>query len=116
MTDEDTVEMAQSDSNTVKKELLEAKDEEKMNVTNGENQNQKRSEENEPEQEGEKQEVNGLKKVTKEEKCSPERVMEKNAEDEKIGGSAKKKAISSFFGELFLRSSLFCLSAAFMFP
>ncbi|KAG7319695.1 hypothetical protein KOW79_016838 [Hemibagrus wyckioides] len=95
--DEDTVEMEQSDSNTVKKELLEAKDEEKMNVTNAENQNQKQSDENETEQEGEKQEVNCLKKVTKEEKCSPERVMEKNAEVEKIGGSAKKKAISSFF-------------------
>ncbi|KAK3513792.1 hypothetical protein QTP70_028883 [Hemibagrus guttatus] len=96
--DEDTVEMEQSDSNTMTKELLKAQDEEKINVTNAENQNQKQSDENETEQEGEKQEVNGLKKVTKEEKSSPERMMEKDAEAEKkIGGSAKKKAIGSFF-------------------
>ncbi|XP_047662549.1 DNA ligase 1 [Tachysurus fulvidraco] len=94
VTDEEAVEVEEKNSNTMKK-VLKAKDEEKMNVTNAEKQNQRQSDENE--QEGEKQEANGLKKYTKEEKGSPERVMEKDAAAEKIGGAAKKKAINSFF-------------------
>ncbi|GAA6090890.1 DNA ligase 1 [Tachysurus ichikawai] len=95
VTDEEVVEVEEKNSNTMKKELLKAKDEEKMNVTIAEKQNQRPSDENE--QEGEKQEANGLKKDTKEEKGSPERVMEKDAGAEKIGGAAKKKAMNSFF-------------------
>lgn len=88
--------MEQKNRNTVEKELLKAKDEGNMNVTN------------------EKYEVNGknkeMKKVTKEEKCSPERLMKrkKEAEEEKREGSAKKKSINCFFGELLI-FSLICL-------
>ncbi|MCI4390742.1 hypothetical protein PGIGA_G00126260 [Pangasianodon gigas] len=101
--DEEAMEVEQNNRNTVEKELLKAKDEGNMNVTNAEKENKKQSDEKETEQEGEKYEVNGnkkgMKKVTKEEKCSPERVMkkEKDVEEEKREGSAKKKAINSFF-------------------
>ncbi|XP_053507185.1 DNA ligase 1 [Ictalurus furcatus] len=82
---EEAMEVEQKNRNTVEKELLKAKDEGNMNVTN------------------EMYEVNGknkeMKKVTKEEKCSPERVMKrkKEAEEEKREGSAKKKSINRFF-------------------
>lgn len=105
------MEVKQKNRNTVKKELLKAKDEGNMNVTNVEKEYKKQNDEKETEQEGEKDLVNGknkgMKKVTKEEKCSPERVMkkEKDAEEEKREGSAKKKTINSFFGEHFLRCS-----------
>ncbi|KAB5535644.1 hypothetical protein PHYPO_G00120250 [Pangasianodon hypophthalmus] len=101
--DEEAMEVEQNNRNTVEKELLKAKDQGNMNVTNAEKENKKQSDEKETEQEGEKYEVNGnnkgMKKVTKEEKCSPERVMKKlkDVEEEKIEGSAKKKAINSFF-------------------
>lgn len=117
---EESVEVKQKNRSTVKKELLMAKDEGNMNVTNTEKEYKKQNDEMETEQEGENDLLNGnnkeMKKVTKEEKCSPERVMktEKDAEEEKREGSAKKKTINSFFGEHFLRSSHICLSAAFM--
>lgn len=96
--------MSQKDSNTAEKEL-KAENGENMNVTNVKKESGKQSDESEPEHEEEKQEVNGknkeLKKVTKEEKCSPDRVTQADTEAEKRVGSAKKKAISSFFGKFF---------------
>ncbi|XP_060761981.1 DNA ligase 1 isoform X2 [Neoarius graeffei] len=103
MGNEESMEVKQKNRSTVKKELLMAKDEGNMNVTNAEKEYKKQNDEMETEQEGENDLLNGnnkeMKKVTKEEKCSPERVMktEKDAEEEKREGSAKKKTINSFF-------------------
>lgn len=104
------MEVEQMNRNTLEKELLKAKDERNINVTTAEKDNKKQSDAKSTEQEGVNPEVNGknkgMEKATEQEKCSPERVMkkEKDAEEEKRGGSAKKKAIYSFFGKLFLRS------------
>lgn len=95
--------------NTTEKDLLKA--EKERNVTTTEKVQEKPSEENETDQKvqnetEEKLVVNGknkeMKKVPEEEKLSPERVMknEKVAE-ENTEGSAKKKAMCSFFGEHF---------------
>lgn len=90
--------------NTMEKELQKAKSERNMNATNTEKENEKQSDEKDTEQEGENHGVNGekyeMKKVTPEEKVSPGRVMKKEKDaEESREGSAKKKAIYSFFGE-----------------
>ncbi|TSY27771.1 DNA ligase 1 [Bagarius yarrelli] len=93
--DEETMEVEQININTVKEELLTVKDKENIGVTNEENKAKTQTNETEPEEGND--ENKDLKKVTKKEKCSPERVIKKDVDAEKRGGSAEKKAINSFF-------------------